>query len=73
MEYPQVHDERRIALEPEALTPRESKFFKLMAFLGRRERNARDERQVRAALANRPYHEIEQATLRAMGRIGGGA
>jgi len=48
----QVHDERRIALQPEGLTARESKFFRLMAWLGLREKNQRDEKVAKARVNN---------------------
>jgi hypothetical protein len=54
-----IHDERSIPLQPEGLTPRESKFFRLMAFLGLREKNQHDERIQKAAEANRPIREAE--------------
>ncbi len=51
---------------------RESRFFKLMAYLGLRERNARDERQAKAAAENLPHRELEARTLAALSRIGRG-
>lgn len=54
-----THDERRIALQPEALTPRESKFFRLMRWLGLRDKNQRDEKLAKATEANRPLREAE--------------
>jgi hypothetical protein len=54
-----IHDDRSIPMEPEALTPRESKFFRLMAFLGLREKNQHDERVLKAAEANRPIREAD--------------
>lgn len=54
-----THDERRIALDPQPLLPREGYFFRLMARLGLREKNIRDEKLAKAAEANRPYREAE--------------
>jgi hypothetical protein len=54
-----THDERRIALDPEPLPAREGYFFRLMARLGLREKNQRDERIQKAAEANRPFREAE--------------
>jgi hypothetical protein len=54
-----IHDERSVPLQPEPLTPRESKFFRLMAFLGLREKNQHDEKVAKAAEANRPFREAE--------------
>jgi hypothetical protein len=61
--------------DPLTVTPlpaRDSKFLKLMVWLGRRERNALDERRQAAAKANLSFHEIQQRTMAALARIGGG-
>jgi hypothetical protein len=82
---PPIHDELRIALDPEPLPPREGYFFRLMARLGLREKNQHDERIQKAAEANRPVREAEarralvqpgvspetmDKALRVLGRIG---
>jgi hypothetical protein len=82
-----VHDERSIPLQPEAIPAREGYFFRLMAKLGLREKNQHDERIQKAAEANRPIREADARrtlsqpgvspeaaakALRVMSRIGSG-
>lgn len=82
-----IHDERRIALDPEPLLPREGYFFRLMSRLGLREKNIRDEKVAKAAEANRDSHEAEahrilrqpgvsdaavEKALRVLGKVGRG-
>lgn len=82
-----IHDERNIPLQPEALTPRESKFYRLMAWLGRRDKNQRDEKVAKATAENAPLRAAEaqrrqhqlgvsddaaEKFLRMLGRIGRG-
>jgi hypothetical protein len=83
----EVHDERSIPLQPEALPAREGYFFRLMAKLGLREKNLRDEKVAKAATTNAPIREAEarrtlsqpgvspeaaEKALRVLSRVGAG-
>jgi hypothetical protein len=84
----EAHDDRRALLEPEKLVPREGYFFRLMAWLGLREKNQRDEKVAKAAAENLPLRirDAERAlrqpgvseaavekALRVLGRAGRGS
>lgn len=57
-----VHDERRIPLEPEPLPARDRAFHRLMANLRRRDMNVRDQKHAKVVADNRPLREAEAAS-----------
>jgi hypothetical protein len=82
-----THDERRIALNLEPISRRDSAWAKLWGWLSRRERNIHDEKVAKAAVDNLPLRAAEAdrtlrqpgvspeaaaKALRVMSRIGSG-
>lgn len=82
-----VHDERRVPLEPEPLPARDRAFQKLMRYLRRRDLNNRDEAHAKVVADNHQARKLEAASRAAqagtaanvaaraasvLGKVGGG-